>query len=155
MPVSTECAATLLSFRYPSTYVFCGKPCAIYLRAAEGKEKNILDLNCTFFIDILLDCEFKDRRDGWFWCQTLTTETTWLCLSNQKGELTWSHSLLIAGFVVHASEWSEFLYTARMLEAKELLLIDFPRRKIHPFWLTENIIMGNSTRDNEIMNFFK
>ena len=118
-------------------------------------KKNILDLNCTFFIDILLDCEFKDRRDCWFWCQTLTTEVTWLCLSNQEGELTWSHSFLIAGFVVHASEWSEFLYSARMLKPEELSLIDFPRRKIHLFWLTENIIMGNSTRDNEIMNFFK
>ena len=28
------------------------------------RKKNILDLNWTFFIDILLDCEFKDRRDG-------------------------------------------------------------------------------------------
>ena len=46
-------------------------------------------------------------------------------------------------------------YSARMLKPKELLLIDFPRTKIHPFWLTENIIMGNSTQDNEIMSFFK
>ena len=28
-----------------------------------------------------------------------------------------------------------------MLKPKELLLIDFPLRKIHPFWLTENTIM--------------
>ena len=62
-----------------------------------------------------VDCEFKDMPDSWFWRRMLTTSVTWLCLSNQKGELTWSQPFLIAGFVVRASEWTEFFYSARRL----------------------------------------
>ena len=73
--------------------------------------------------------------------QRHATKVTWLCLSNQKGELTWSHPFLTSGFVVRASEWSEFSYSARTLRSKELSSIDFARTKISPFWLTENTIM--------------
>ena len=58
-----------------------------------------------------------------------------------KCELTWSHSFLIAGFVVCASEWSEFEYSTRRLQSKEILSIDFPQIKMSPFWLTENTII--------------
>ena len=74
-----------------------------------------------------VDREFKDTRDSWFWRQTLTTRVMWLCLSNQKGELTWSHSFLIVSFDVRALEWSEFMHvhSAKRLQPKELSSIDF------------------------------
>ena len=74
-----------------------------------------------------VDREFKDTRDSWFWRQTLTTRVMWLCLSKQKGELTWSHSFLIVSFNVRALEWSEFMhvYSAKRLQPKELSSIDF------------------------------
>ena len=52
----------------------------------------------------------------------------WLCLSKQKGELTWSHFFLSAGFVVCVSEGSEFniqwwrVATERTLTCKWKLL---------------------------------
>ena len=58
-----------------------------------------------------------------------------------KCELTWSHYFLIAGFVVCASEWSEFVCSARRLQSKEILSIDFPQTKMSPFWLIENTII--------------
>ena len=55
-------------------------------------------------------------------------------MSNQKGELTWSHSILIAGIVIRSSEWSEFIYSARRIQPKELSSTDsVPRTKISPF----------------------
>ena len=40
-----------------------------------------------------VDRKFRDTWDSWFWRQMFIIWVMWLCLSNQKGELTWSHSL--------------------------------------------------------------
>ena len=61
-----------------------------------------------------------------------------LFVKQKKGELACSHSFLFASFVDRTSELSEFIYSARRLQPKELSSIDFLRTKISHFWLTEN-----------------
>ena len=61
------------------------------------KETNVSKAKCSLegLAEILpkqADREFGDTRDSWFCRQMLTTRVTWQCLSNQKGELMWSHS---------------------------------------------------------------
>ena len=48
--------------------------------------------NLELILPKQVDREFRDTSDSWFCRQKLTTRVTWLCFSNQKCELRWSHS---------------------------------------------------------------
>ena len=63
-----------------------------------------------------------------------------LFVKQKKGELACSHSFLFASFVDRTSELSEFIYSARRLQPKQLSSIDFLRTKISHFGWQKTLI---------------
>ena len=81
-----------------------------------------------------VDCEFEDTCDGLFWRQTLTTYVTWLSLSNQKGELTWSHSFSSLDLLFAHQSGQSFYMALKGCNRKRIhRLIAFPRTKVSLF----------------------